>query len=338
MRFSRTILPIALTFLSLSLVACARRAAPSATVHPETQSGPESQEKDRQAILAMAGRYRVTFHFEEILALHQGYKTKPVKDTGAQEWVLVVASRPDFVSLQHILVMGEGESQFVLKHWRQDWAYEPDKVLQFAGGNTWTMKAVTPAQRRGVWSQTVYQVDDSPRYGGLGRWQHDHGLSQWTAQASWRPLPRRDMTTRSDYHTIDAVQRHVLTPFGWAHEQDNTKIVLRGQSHALVREIGLNAYRKDDTLDISKAKAQWDATKDYWNAIRAFWNKVEQTQQVFGLTLKGETAPLYTALLGLAERIVKGEITQAQAAKEGIAEIKKHLTFNPAPLQQRLRS
>lgn len=330
------LLPLAIALFSLNLAACERRPQLGHTQTPDAQAT-QQKAQDRQAILAMAGRYKVTFHFEETIALAQGYQAKPVKDTGAQEWVLVVESKPDFISLQHILVMGSGENQFVLKHWRQDWTYQPKQLLQFIGGNTWTMQAVPPALAQGAWSQTVYQVDDSPRYGGIGKWSHEHGISQWTAKTAWRPLPRRDMTTRNDYHTIDAVQRHVITPFGWAHEQDNTKLVLRGKAHALTREIGLNAYRKDPSLDLKKAQAQWEATKDYWKSIRDFWSKVEQGHQTFGLKLQGETAPLYTPLLKLAERIVKGELSQAQAAKQGIREIEQHLTFQPLPLQQRLR-
>lgn len=337
MNLKSYVLTVALALVGQFLLACDRPAPSGSTVSPEPSLTASSKEQDRQAILAMAGRYHVTFHFEETLALAKGYKVKPVKDSGAQEWVFLVESKPDFISLQHILVMGSGDAQFVLKHWRQDWAFEPKTLLQFVGGNTWAMEPVAPSQRRGAWSQTVYQVDDSPRYGGIGRWQHTQGISQWTSHAAWRPLPRRDMSTRNDYHTIDAVQRHVITPFGWAHEQDNTKIVLRGQAHALTRELGLNTYRRDDALETSKAKAQWEATKEFWKAIRDFWTDVAQKHQIFGLTLKGETAPLYTALFGLTERVVKGELTQAQAAKQGIAEIKKHLSFKPAPLQQRLR-
>lgn len=311
------------------------RPAPSATT-PATRS-PQELQKDRAAILAMAGRYSVTFHFEETVALSKGYEKKPVKDSGAQEWVLVVEERDNFISLQHILIMGQGESQFVLKHWRQDWRYEPQRLLQFTGGNTWTMQSLSDAQRQGQWSQTVYQVDDTPRYGGLGRWEHSQGISQWTSQRAWRPLPRRDMTTRSDYHTLDAVQRHVITPFGWVHEQDNTKVVLRGPAQALTREIGVNSYRTDSALDIRKAKAQWEGAQAYWSAIRDYWHQVEKEQTHFGLTLKGESQALYQPLLKLGEEVSTGKKPAEQAVSEAMVELKKYVTFTPAPLEQRLR-
>lgn len=330
----RCSLSIALSVSTFAIIGCDKGPAHSATVSPRA---PDLLQKDREAILAMAGRFDVTFHFEESVALAKGYKKKPIKNTEAQEWVFVVERQKDFISLQHILVMGSKGSQFVLKHWRQDWHYEPAKLLTFVGGNTWAMQPVPAHLRKGQWSQTVYQVDDSPRYGGLGHWEHEQGFSQWTSQKAWRPLPRRDMTTRSDYHTIDAIQRHVITPSGWAHEQDNTKLVLRDKTRGLTREIGVNRYRRSSTLDTAQASSQWEATKAYWAQIRDFWTNVESNHATFGLTLQGETSALYMPLLALGEDVAKGEKTAEQAAQEAFAKIKLHLTFKPAPLQKRLR-
>jgi hypothetical protein len=39
-----------------------------------------------------------------------------------------------------------------------------------------------------------------------------------------------------------AADRLTLTPSGWAHEQDNTKLVLSGSPKALAREAGLGTY------------------------------------------------------------------------------------------------
>lgn len=344
-RTSSWALSLLLGASGLGLTGCKKPLAPSTTTSPAQSTtqpatgarSPQDLKKDREAILAMAGRYDVTFHFEETVVLSKDYQKKPVKDSGAQEWVVVAEEREDFISLQHILIMGSGESQFVLKHWRQDWRYEPKRLLQFVGGNTWAMRSLSDAQRKGQWSQTVYQVDDTPRYGGIGRWEHAQGISQWSSQRAWRPLPRRDMTTRSDYHTIDAVQRHVITPFGWVHEQDNTKVVLRGPAQALTREIGVNSYRKEPALDIRKAQAQWEGSQSYWRAIRDYWHTVEQEQTQFGLTLKGETQALYQPLLKLGDEVAAGKKSAAQAIAEALAELKRHVTFTPAPLQQRLR-
>src|SRR6185369_2835496 len=58
-------------------------------------------EADRKAILAMAGKYKVHFHFQETLAFQPGYElTKPV-DEDAHEWVVVAVDTPCRIELQH---------------------------------------------------------------------------------------------------------------------------------------------------------------------------------------------------------------------------------------------
>ncbi|MEO0550456.1 MAG: DUF6607 family protein, partial [Pseudomonadota bacterium] len=193
-------------------------------------------EQDRESILAMTGDYKVTFDFTETVSFVEGYELKEPKLSGGHESVRVVEDRGDYISLQHLLVVGPDDSPFVVKHWRQDWAYEPERVLMFVGGNAWEWRDVPEAERKGTWSQTVYQVDDTPRYGALATWTYNDGLAEWTPPHEWRPLPRRDMTTRDDYHAVNAVNRHVITPWGWVHEQDNSKLMLNGEPQTLVRE------------------------------------------------------------------------------------------------------
>ena len=76
-------------------------------------------------------------------------------------------------------------------------------------------RAVPRAERRGAWSQTVYQVDDSPRYGSLGRWVHSDEASIWEGGDAWRPLPRREHSVRSDYQVLAGRNRHTILPTGW---------------------------------------------------------------------------------------------------------------------------
>lgn len=294
-------------------------------------------EADRKAILAMAGDYKVTFDFIETVAFDAGYDLKDRKLSGGHEMVRVVEDRGDFISLQHILVVG-GEQKFVVKHWRQDWAYEPQEVLTFVGGNAWKMRAVSDADRAGAWSQTVYQVDDSPRYGAVASWSHENGVSEWQPEAEWRPLPRRDMTTRDDYHAVDAINRHAITPTGWVHEQDNSKLVLAGDPRVLVREIGVNTYTRDDTFDFSVGEAYWDATADFWEGVRAEWSSMEAEKDAFAITLKGETGELYNPLLGIAAAVESGEMTTEEAIAEARTTIAEFTTDELSPLSARLRS
>lgn len=291
--------------------------------------------QDRAAILAMAGDYKVTFDFRETVSLSPGYEQKSPELSGAYEVVRVIEDRADFISLQHILVI-DAERPFPVKHWRQDWQYEPERVLVFTGGNTWTWRDVSQADRRGKWSQIVYQVDDTPRYGAVAAWTHEAGLAEWTPPREWRPLPRRDMTTRDDYHAIDAVNRHVITPDGWVHEQDNTKLVLGNTPAPLVREIGVNIYLRTSDFPVRAATDYWAATEDFWAGIRAEWALIEGEARSFGLTIQGETEALYNPLLELADKMAAGEGDATGLTQEGRAMLRQFVTFEPEPLEARI--
>jgi hypothetical protein len=293
---------------------------------------------DRASILAMAGDYKVTFDFTETVPFLTGYELKEPKLSGGYEVVRVIEDTGEFISLQHILVVGPEDGLFPIKHWRQDWQYQPDNVMVFIGGNAWKMQSVSPDEARGSWSQTVYQVDDAPRYGAVGTWTHTDGISEWTPPAEWRPLPRRDMTTRSDYHAVDAVNRHTITSWGWVHEQDNTKLILSdGKSTALVRETGVNTYKKSDAFDPQIALEYWDATADYWSFIRSEWTQIAKNSPQFAISIKGETEGLYMPLLEIADGIKNGDISLEAARADARDVLDVYVTENIGTLESRLR-
>ena len=168
----------------------------------------------------------------------------------------------------------------VVKHWRQDWTYENTKLLTYRGHDTWGTTELTPEQAEGTWTQAVYQTDDSPRYASYGRWVHTNGLSTWESEETWRPLPRREYTKRSDYHVLVCRNRHTLTPTGWAHEQDNQKLVLdeAGQPVRVVaHERGLNRYDRADNVDFSAARDYWQQTGPFWAQVRGIWDDIFAT-------------------------------------------------------------
>ncbi|MEM7768208.1 MAG: DUF6607 family protein [Pseudomonadota bacterium] len=296
-----------------------------------------SFQRDRDSILAMAGDHKVSFDFTETVSFTEGYELKEPKLSGGHESVRVVEDRGDYISLQHLLVVGPDEAPFVVKHWRQDWQYEPERVLVFIGGNAWEWRDVPESERAGTWSQTVYQVDDAPRYGAVAKWTYEDGLAEWQPPQEWRPLPRRDMTTRDDYHTVDAVNRHVITPWGWVHEQDNSKLVLSGEPHVLAREVGINTYRRFDDYPVAAADTYWDATADFWAGVRAEWTRIEAEHERFAITIKGETEDLYNPLLGLATGVKEGEYALDEALTEARAVIESFVTPDVGQLADRLR-
>ncbi|MEO0973131.1 MAG: DUF6607 family protein, partial [Pseudomonadota bacterium] len=210
-------------------------------------------ERDRRAILAMAGGYRASFDFLEVEGFTADYSpAKPYQSWGT-EYVYVIEDRGAFISLQHVLVMeilgedGEIVGPFVTKHWRQDWTYEDATVLDYRGGGRWERVALDDETRRGTWSQAVWQVDDSPRYEGIGRWVHEGDFSTWASEPTQRPLPRREYSIRDDYQALLGTNTHTITREGWTHRQDNLKAVLDvtgAPTEYLAREYGVNRYQR----------------------------------------------------------------------------------------------
>ena len=322
---------------ALSLSACASTGAqPNASFAdaPYTHSPLQADlEADRQAILAMAGEYEVTFDFTEFLPISAGYELADPKVTPAREVVYVIADDGDFISLQHLLLVGDLEDPFVVKHWRQDWAYEPSRLMAYQGFGEWTMDVLSPDQSRGAWSQTVYQVDDSPRYAGIARWEHAEEASTWEPARSWRPLPRRDATTRDDYDVIEAVNRHTILSWGWTHEQDNSKVVLRdGQTRELVREHGINTYRRYDLEGDHAAQTYWDGTQGYWADVRAVWDEILETADRFTAEDDAEGSMLYMPLLNEGQAVLDGEQDADTAFSHAAEVMEAQITVDGSPL------
>ncbi|VXC83666.1 conserved exported hypothetical protein [Oceanicaulis sp. 350] len=322
---------------AVSLSACAstgaQHSAPLAEA-PYTHNHQQADlEADRQAILAMAGEYEVTFDFTEFLPISAGYELADPKVTPAREVVYVIADEGDFISLQHLLLVGDSEDPFVVKHWRQDWAYEPSRLMAYQGFGEWTMDVLSPDQSRGAWSQTVYQVDDSPRYAGIARWEHADEASTWEPARSWRPLPRRDATTRDDYDVIEAVNRHTILSWGWTHEQDNSKIVLRdGQTRELVREHGINTYRRYDLEGDHAAQTYWDGTQGYWADVRAVWDEILETADRFTAEDDAEGSMLYMPVLNEGQALLDGDQDADTAFSHAAEVMEAQITVDGAPL------
>ncbi len=278
-------LRMSLLGIPLCLAACAstsysdaaRRTSDRVALQPERAlpicaPTDEAFDCDRRAILAMQGEYRVSFHFDETVVLAPGYVSKPDKDAAGHELVLLVEDSGRRIVLQHLLVMSDGQ---VIKHWRQDWEYEAPEHWVYVGNQRFERRARTQAERAGAWTQSVYEVHDGPRYAGSGRWNHRYGVSTWTSERTWRPLPRREYTTRDDYDLLNAENRHTITPSGWTHEQDNTKVIRRGgRDRSLVREFGFNDYRLVTGHDFAPARRYWDETAPFWAAVRARWDRL----------------------------------------------------------------
>lgn len=294
--------------------------AKNALFHTIAQQ-PSPKAKDLAAILAMQGEYKVNFSFKETAILSDNYERYPKKDAGAFETVFVIEQTDKKISLQHVLVVG---GEHVVKHWRQDWLFESPQRFEFTEDQTWRLKNIPKDKQAGHWTQCVYEVSDAPRYCGTGKWNHRYGVSTWTSDRTWRPLPRREYTIRNDYNALNVENRHTVTPLGWTHEQDNTKVVRSGEKtqKTLVRESGFNDYRRVDNYDFSPAYAYWKATRAYWAAVRTMWDQRFQQYGVVAINTNVDGMPIITATFSKADAIANGtsDIPSAKAINKALSE------------------
>jgi hypothetical protein len=275
-------------------------------------------ERDRQSILAQAGQYRVHFDMRENVSFDADYDPLEENLSGGSEIVRVVYDHGDKISLQHILVMEHEGQAIVVKHWRHDWTYQPASVLTYAGPNQWTLTPVAEADRAGAWSQTVWQTDDSPRYGGVGHWTYVNGLSQWTSNPTWRPLARRDAVRHPIYDRYLGTNRHVLTPTGWVHIQDNVKMKAPatpgGEPIAIVQEDVINTYDRSTSYSPKAGDDYWAATQPYWAAVRDLWDAAIAAHNGVHVQEIGATgSSTGTPLMDLAEKVQSGDLTTEAA-------------------------
>lgn len=240
----------------------------------------DSFERDRRAILAMAGTYRTSFDFLEALSFGAtAGRQRPYQSWGTEK-VYVDSDTGRTISLVHILEMriqmpdGSISEPIVTKHWRQDWQYEPDAIVEYRGNATWQRRVPSASERKGRWLQTVYQVDESPRYASMGIWQHTSAFSSWISGDTWRPLPRREWSVRKDYDVLIGTNRHTVTATGWVQEENNLKGLLGNnpQPVYIAREYGVARYERIKDFSFAEADDYYTRTRAFWNEVRASWS------------------------------------------------------------------
>lgn len=289
--------------------------------------GAAARERDRLAILAMAGPHRVAFDFLEVVRYDPSLAPDAPYQSWGTEYVFVAEDRPDFIALQHILVMrirqadGTDSEPMVVRHWRQDWRHEATSHLAYVGRNTWTLRDVEPADRRGTWVQTVYQVDDSPRYAAVGRWEHNASFSTWIGSETARPLPRREFSVRKDYDLLLGTNRHTVLPNGWVQEENNLKAAIEdsGQPRQalpfLAREYGVARYQRIRDFDFDPGRRYFERTEPFWAEVRKAWDQRFASAGRLTLRAAPDQGQLFVPFFTYAQRIADGETFDRTAAR-----------------------
>lgn len=270
-------------------------------------------EQDRAAIKSLAGFYKVSFDYAETFAPNPSYEFHPRYNAGAAEWAVIAEDSPKKIVIQHLLVTGDSS---VIKHWREDWVYEESDMLAFDQGNTWKKVHLSPAETKGRWVQKVFQVDDSPRYEGIGTWVHVDGRHEWHSETD-SPLPRREATKRNDYNVLRRGNRIYLTANGWMFEQDNKKIIRSATGDKLLaQEKGYEEFTKTEPKTFAYAQGWWKQQQNYWTDVRLIWDDVLAKHPVVKLEGKKDGKVLYERLFDLGDQSVKEKWTSAKNKEE----------------------
>jgi len=261
------------------------------------------KKEDIEAIKSMCGCYEVTFNFAETFSPDKNYQFHDNYQSGGLEWVQVIEESKGKIVLQHLLIVGDS---MIVKHWRQDWLYEPSELLSYEGAQQFRKQNISPL--KGQWVQLVAQVDDAPRYAGIASWVHLDGRHYWESQA-YAPLPRREFTKRNDYNLMLRRNRHEITPYGWVHEQDNHKILRTEAGDRLIaQEKGWNEYRKVSDERCRLAQEWWKKHQAYWQMVRQSWERHLKDKRVFKIVETHQGEPLYKHFLEIEKTYTAGEI------------------------------
>jgi hypothetical protein len=273
------------------------------------EAGISNFEKDRRAILSMLGQYRVSFDFVEVAGFKENFTPARPYQSWATEFVYLIEDRKNFISLQHVLVMffkdndGKISDPMVTKHWRQDWHFQDSVINEYKADDTWNKRTLSFGQIKGKWSQSVYQVDDSPRYQSIGKWRHKKGYSEWISAETWRPLPRREFSIRNDYDLLIGTNKQTITPNGWIHEQSNLKVILNDDSQQpIAKEIGLAKYERIKNHDWSAGELYIQNTYRFWKLIRDSWSKILDQNDSITIKQYLNNQALYQSMFIMAEK------------------------------------
>jgi hypothetical protein len=222
------------------------------------------------AINSLCGCFEIEFMYSETFAADSAYKLSAPYHERALEWVTAEEASGGKFVFQHLLAIND---KMVIKHWREDWEYQKDNRLSFTNAGEWKKVKATPEQVKGQWTQSVWEVDDAPRYFGSSAWIQNDGKYYWENTAD-APLPRREYTKRSDYNILRRGNRIVISDTGWTHEQDNLKVLREAgkKDQVLAQEKGFNIYKKVADSRCAVAKAWWNDHKAFWNSVRKSWD------------------------------------------------------------------
>lgn len=284
---------------------------------------------DVQAISSLQGCYKVDFTFKELKTLIDDpqYKPSPDYKSSIIELAFLDQNNEQGVHLQHILMLPGGHG--LIKHWRQEWTYQPTNLLIYRAPNHW--QKIPHAQTEGKWSQAVRSVDDSPRSVGISTWTHtDEAGSSWgklKEEYARAPLPRREQEFgRRDYQLLERSHQITTDSKGWVMEESNIKVRQGADGEVpLAVEEGRESHTKVDAALCAQAVQWWKESKPAWDEIRAAWDETFHRFDVIRLKPVVENKRLGEKLNALADEAKKEAMPSKTVREKASALIQSYL-------------
>ena len=287
-------------------------------IFPKAILANKKKKADIDAIKGMCGCMDIKFEFAETVSPQKDYKFFENYLSGGRELAFIVEETPDKLVIQHILVIMD---TMIVKHWRQDWIYEGKEMFMYDKDQRWIKKKLNKKERKGKWVQKVYQVDDSPRYEGIGSWVMVDGKTYWESIAD-APLPRREYSKRKDYNVMKRSNRHEIKNFGWIHEQDNIKIMRGDTDNIIAEEKGWNTYKRIDESNCKAAIDWWADNKNYWKHVRTVWDEYFKEKNIISLHNQINKRPMFSEFFELGSKVESQTSEIFSQEKELIKNIK----------------
>ena len=201
----------------------------------------------------------------------------------------------------------------VTKHWRQDWRFEPSFVNRACDGQQLGGTMSLLLERRGRWSQAVYQVDDRRVTAVSAGGKHNAGFSTWVSGETSRPLPRREWSVRKDYQLLVRHQPPHHRAARWLHEENNLKRAAGDAPLPFVgREYGVCPYEPEDA-DFAAADAYYQSTREYWFRAGAAWNQIWSSTREISVAASSDQSGAFAGLFELADEFAAGRLSAAEA-------------------------
>jgi len=265
--------------------------------------------RDKQNVDKLCGCFEVEFKYAETFSPKEGYKYHDREEiSGGTELVFPVEASDKRIVMQHLLIITDS---MIVKHWREEWTYENTEQWIYAGDNVWNKIQLKPEDVKGKWTQTVWEVSDAPRYQGASQWTTTDGKTFWQNTTD-APLPRREYSVRSDYNILRRTNRLILRENGYAHEQDNLKVIrANGKDEVLVEEKGWNTYVRKDASECAAGVAYWEKTKNYWTAVRHAWEAYMKDHKTVELKKTVDGKVMHDYLFALAKEYTSGKLKPA---------------------------